>query len=170
MMKKPCSSLVLAALMSVAALAQTKVAVIDFQRAVLGTAEIKKAQADLEANFRPRQEAMQKLERELQQIQTQLQTMAGKLTPQAEADLRAQGARKEREYQRMGEDLQQDVDRERNDILQKAGRQMREIISKLAIDKGMDVVVDSVNTLYFRNALDLTNDAIAAYDAAYPAK
>jgi Skp family chaperone for outer membrane proteins len=96
--------------------------------------------------------------------------MAGKLTPQAENDLRVQGTRKEREYQRQGEDLQQDVDRERNDIIQKSGRQMREIINKLAVDKGMDVIVDSANTLYFKNALELTADAIAAYDAAYPTK
>ncbi len=169
-MKTSIYPLALAALMSVSTTAQTKVAIVDFQKAVLGTAEIKKAQADLEAKFKPRQEAMQKLEKELQQIQTQLQTMAGKLTPQAENDLRAQGTRKERDYQRMGEDLQQDVDRERNDVIQKAGRQMREIINKLAVEKAMDVIVDSANTLYFKNALDLTNDAITAYDAAHPAK
>lgn len=152
------------------AAAQSKVAVVDFQKALLGTAELKKAQADLETRFKPRQDAMQKLQNELQQISGQLQTMAGKLQPQAEQDLRIQGQRKERELQRLTEDLQGDVDRERNDILQKSGRQMREVVSKVSAEKGFDVVVDSSNTLYFKDALDITNDMIAAYDAAHPAK
>lgn len=161
--------MLVAASIAVPAAAQSKVAIVDFQKAIMGTAEIKKAQAALEARFKPRQDAMQKLQNELQQIATQLQTMAGKLPPQSEADLRIQGQRKERELQRMNEDLQGDVDRERNDILQKSGRQMREVVSKMSAEKGFDVVIDSSNTLYFKDALEVTTDAITAYDSAYPA-
>jgi hypothetical protein len=32
------------------------------------------------------------------------------------------------------------------------------------------MVVDISNTVYFKPALEITNDAIAAYDKAYPAK
>jgi hypothetical protein len=49
-------------------------------------------------------------------IQQQLQTNAGKLTPAAEADLNAQGQRKQRELQRMNDDLQADVTAERNEF------------------------------------------------------
>ena len=150
--------------------AQIKVGVIDLQRAILGTAEIKKAQADLEAKYKPRQEAMAKVDKELQQIQGQLQTMAGKLTPQAESDLQSQGTRKQRDLKRMNEDLQADVDRERNEILQKAGRHMTEIIKKLAEEKGLDVILDRNNMLFAKETFDVTNDAIAAYDKAYPVK
>lgn len=159
-----------AALTLVPAAAQVKVGIVDFQKAVLGTAEIKKAQTELEARFKPRQDAMQKLQNELQQISAQLQSMQGKLTPQAESDLRVQGQRKERELQRLNDDLQADVDRDRNDILQKAGRQMREVVSKMAAEKAFDVVIDSANTLFFKDALDVTTEAIASYDKAYPAK
>ncbi len=153
-----------------AGLAQTKVAVVSLQRAVLETAEIKKASADLEAKYRPRQQETEKLQRDLQSIQQQLQTNAGKLTPQAEADLNAQGQRKQRELQRMNEDLQGDVDRDRNDILSKSSQKMQAIVQKLAEAKAIDVVVDVSNTVYFKPALDLTTEAIAAYDKAYPVK
>src|SRR5437870_2877226 len=99
------------------ATAQTKIAIINLQRAVLESDEIKKASAELEAKYKPRQAEMQKIEKELEGIQEQLQKNAGKLTPQGEADLTAQGQRRQRELQRMGDDLQADVDRERNDIL-----------------------------------------------------
>ncbi len=157
------------ALASIAA-AQTKVAVINLQRAVLESEEIKKASSALEAKYKPRQEAIQKLQGEIQAIQQQLQTNAGKLTPQAEADLNAQGQKKQRDLQRAVDDLQADVDRERNDILGKSTQKMGEVVKKLAEEKGFDIVVDISNTVYFKPALEITNDALAAYNKAYPAK
>ena len=47
---------------------------------------------------------------------------------------------------------------------------MKEVVQKLAAEKGVDVIVDEQSTLFFKPALDLTADAIAAYDKAYPAK
>ncbi len=70
----------------------------------------------------------------------------------------------------MNEDLQGDVDRDRNDILSKSSQKMQAIVQKLAEAKAIDVVVDVSNTVYFKPALDLTTEAIAAYDKAYPVK
>ena len=150
--------------------AQTKVAVINLQKAVLESDEIKKASAALEAKYKPRQQELEKLNNEIQMIQQQLQTNAGKLTPQAEADLNAQGSRKQRDLQRKSEDLQADVDRERNEILGKSSQKMGEVVKKLAEEKGYDVVIDISNTIYYKPALEITNDAMAAYNKAYPVK
>lgn len=170
-MFRKCSLLVLLALTSLgAASAQVKVAIINSQQAVLETAEIKKAQVDLETKYRPRQQQMEKMQRELASIQQELQTKQGKIQPSAEQDLISKGTRAQRELQRFGEDLQADVDRERNEILQKASQRMQEAIRRLAEEKGLDVVIDVSNTLYAKPTLDLTKDAIAAYDKANPAK
>ncbi len=150
-------------------LAEAKLAIIDLQKAVLNTVEIKKAQAELETKFRPRQQSMAKLEQDLQQIQTQLQTGAAKMTQQQAEDLQATGTRKQRELQRLGEDLQADVDRERNEILQRSGQRMTEVVKKLAEEKGLDVVIEASNAIFFKSAFDLTADATTAYDKTYPA-
>ena len=150
--------------------AQTKIAIINLQRAVLESAEIKKASAELEAKYKPRQQAIEKLQREIQALQQNLQTNAGKLTQQAEADITAQGQRKQRELTRQTEDLQADVERERNDILGRSSQRMQEVVKKLAEEKGFDVVIDISNTVYFKAALEITTESIAAYDKAYPAK
>jgi outer membrane protein len=47
---------------------------------------------------------------------------------------------------------------------------MQEVVRKLADEKGLDIVVDVTSTVFFKPALDLTAEAIAAYDKAYPAK
>jgi outer membrane protein len=149
--------------------AETKVAVINVQRAVLESEEIQKASAAMEARYKPRQQDIEKLQREMQAIQQQLQAGAGKLTQQAEADLTAQGQRKQRDVQRITEDLQADVERERTEILGKSSQRMTEVVKKLAEEKGYDVVVDVSNTVYFKPALEITAEALAAYNKAYPA-
>lgn len=153
-----------------AGLAQTKVGIINLQRAVLESAEIKKASTELEAKYKPRQTAVEKLQKDLQGIQQNLQSNAGKLTPQAEADLTAQGQRKQRELQRLTEDLQADVERDRNDILGRSSQRMQAVVKKVAEAKGLDVVVDISNAVYFKPALEITTESIAAYDKEYPAK
>ena len=153
-----------------AASAQTKVGIVNVQNAILDTAEIKKAQLELEGRYKPRQQKVETLQRELADLQNKLQTMAGKLTPQAEQEMQVSGQKKQRELQRLTEDLQADVDRERNEILSKSGIRMQEVVKKLAEEKGLDVIMDVASTLYFKPTMELTKDAVVAYDKAYPAK
>src|SRR5579871_4533752 len=77
------------------AAAQTKVAVINLQKAVLESAEIKAASAAMEARYKPRVSQIEALDKEIATIAQNLQTNAGKLTPQAESDLNAQGTKKQ---------------------------------------------------------------------------
>jgi outer membrane protein len=153
-----------------AATAQTKVGIVNLQKAVLDSDEIKKAGADMDAKYKPRQQAAQKIEQELQGIQQQLQNGAGKLTPQAEADLQATGQRRQRELQHLSEDLQNDVTAERNDILQKTSVKMQDVVKQVAETKGLDMVVDTQSAIYFKPAMEITTDVLAAYNKAHPAK
>src|SRR3954451_9522187 len=85
--------------------AQTKVAVINLQRAVFESAEIKKADAQMQATFKPRQDKIDALTKDIAGLSQQLQSSNGKLSPAAEADLQTQGQRKQRDLQRLTDDL-----------------------------------------------------------------
>ena len=148
--------------------AQVKVGVVNFQRAVLATEEMKKASADLLAKYKPRQDQLEKLQKDLTDIQAKLQDPK---TPQnVGADLQVEGTRKQREAQRITEDVQGEAEKDRNEILQRGTQRMTEVVKKLADDKGLDVVVDSANIVFFKPALEITEEAIAAYDKTYPSK
>lgn len=150
------------------AAAQSKVAVIKLQEGLLATAEIKKAQAELQTKFKPRQDSLEKITRELEAIQAKLQDQK---TPPAEAaNLQALGTRRQREAKRIEEDLEADFNRDRQEILGRAGQRMSDVVKKVAEEKSLDMVVDISNTIYVKPALDITNDIVAAYDKAYPAK
>jgi outer membrane protein len=148
--------------------AQMKIGVVNTQQAMLESDEIKKASTELEKKYKPRQDELLKLQNDLQSIQQQIGS--GKLNQQAIADLTATGNRKQRDAQRISDDLQADVDRDRQDVLGKTAQRMQEVVKKLAEEKGFDLVIDVSTTLYFKPAFDLTADALAAYNKAYPAK
>jgi outer membrane protein len=92
------------------------------------------------------------------------------MAPDTEAQLQAQFTQKQKQLQRLSEDLQSDVNNERQEVLGKTGRQMSDVVKKLAEEKGLDMVVDVTNTIYFKPTLEITADATAAYNKAYPVK
>ncbi len=156
------------AALAATASAQVKVAIVNAQKALADSDELKKASAAVEGKYKPRQDELNKLQADLQSIEQQLNS--GKLNQQAAADLQIQGQRKQRDAQRLSDDLQADFEKDRQEILGKASQKLQGVIAKMAEEKGIDLIVDASQALYFKPALDLTNDAIAAYNKAYPAK
>jgi outer membrane protein len=164
--KRVTALLFLAAAMAApsALIAQQTVGIIDVRQALEGTAEIKKKAEQMQATFQPRYDELNKLSQELEEIQKKLQTATGDDGLQ----LQTEGQRKQREAQRLQEDLQTDTDYERNEILQAANQRLRAIVNQVAQEKGLDLVVDISSTIYFSPALDFTNEVVAAYDKAHP--
>src|ERR1044071_9774491 len=100
------AALVGCALFSQTAGAQSKVAVINLQRAVFESAEIKKADAQMQATFKPRQDKIEQLSKEIAELSQQLQASNGRLSARAESRLTVQGQRKQCDLQRVNYDLQ----------------------------------------------------------------
>ena len=148
--------------------AQLKVGIVNFQQALLGTSEMKKASNDLMLKYKPQQDQLETLQKELNEIQAKLQDP--KTTPAMAVDLQADGQRKQRDAKRITEDVQAGAEADRNEILRRGTERMTEVVKKLADEKGLDVVVDSANIVFFKPTLDITQEAIAAYDKAYPPK
>jgi outer membrane protein len=146
-------------------LAQVKVGVVDFQQALLATADMQKQAGKLEQKFKPDQDRLEALSQELQGIQTKLQNAQG----EEAAKLQQEGAEKQREAQRLTEDLQADIDFDRQQILEGGAQRMRAVIDELRASKALDLVIDVSSTLSYNSALDMTTDATAAYDAKHPA-
>lgn len=160
------ASVAVASHLSAQDFAPAKVAIINLQLAVSQTQEIKKDIAIMEAKYSPRQKAIEAIQKELQDIQKQGATP--NLQPGKEAELQATFTTKQKQLQRLQEDLQADVNAERQDVLGRVGRQMADVVKGLAQEKNLDVVIEVSNTLYFKPGLDLTQAASAAYDKAYP--
>jgi outer membrane protein len=149
--------------------AQIKLGVVNFQKAIGDTQELKKAQNDLAAKFKPQQDQYEKANRDFNDLQIQLQNSQGKgLSAAAEVDLQARAQRAQREVERLKEDLDADLQRERDETIQRLGSRMTEIVKKLMDEKGLDAIFDSAALVAFKSTVEITADATAAYDKAYP--
>ena len=148
--------------------AQLKVGIVNFQQALLGTSDMEKASNDLLLKYKPQQDQLEALQKDLNEIQARLQDP--KTPPAMAPDLQADGQRKQREAKRITEDVQASAEADRNDILRRGTERMTEVVKKLADEKGLDVVVDSANIVFFKPTLEITQEAIAAYDKTYPPK
>ncbi|MEP7354485.1 MAG: OmpH family outer membrane protein [Acidobacteriota bacterium] len=153
-----------------AAHAQSRTGVINFQRAVLDTAEIKKALNDLQIKFKPRQEALAKATQDQQDLETQLRASQGQLSSSGAAELQVRAQRKQVDVMRMTEDLNEDVERERDAALQLASTRMQEVLKKVAADKQLDLILDVAGVPFSKPDMDVSDLAVTAYNAAHPVK
>lgn len=154
--------------------APSKVAVINLQEAVVGTAEGKQASKQIQAQFAPRQNELQGIGKQIQDIQQRLQTGANTLSDEEKARLQRQATELQRRGQREEQDYQQDYQDASQDAINHIGQRMLPIVNKYAQQNGYGVVIDTSaqNTPVIYNAaqIDITKQIIKLYDDAYPVK
>ena len=175
---------VLAALLVVSALflqpyavAQTspeKIGVINVQAAIAGTAEGKQASAELQSQFAPRQAEIQNLQKQIEDLQTRMRATANTLSD----DEKARHAREydswSRTLQRKNQDFQDDANEAQQEVVNRIGRKMMDVLDKYAKDNGYTVILDTSSqatpVIYATNQVDVTQDIVRLYDQAYPVK
>jgi outer membrane protein len=154
--------------------APSKVAVINLQEAVAGTAEGKEASRQIQAQFAPRQNELQGLGKQIQDLAQRLQTGANTLSDEEKARLQRTGSELQRREQREEQDFQQDMQDASQDAINHIGQRMMPIVTKYAQQNGYGVVIDTSaqNTpvVYSAAQIDITKDIIKLYDDSYPVK
>jgi outer membrane protein len=167
-----------ALVLGVAALAQaqgqvpTKIAVINVQTAILSTKDGQKAAADLQTQFNPRQQDLEKKQAELTALQDQLRKGSATMSDEAKTklmrDIDATTTRVNRDTQ----DARSDLDEAQGKVMQELGGKMMAVMEKYAVQNGYAVIMDVSNpqtsVLWAASAVDITNDIVKLYDQAYP--
>ena len=151
-----------------------KVGVISIRQAIVTTAEGKMASAELQSKFASRQNEIEGLNKEINDLQQRLTSGAGKLNPEEEARIRADGQRKAQRLERKNTEYQEDLNAEQADIVDRIGRKMMDVLDRYSRENGFVVVLDASaqNTpiLFASTQIDVTQDIVRLYDQAYPVK
>jgi outer membrane protein len=178
-MKSRATIVILALMMLTPALraqsaAPTKIGVISMQAAITGTAEGKQAGAELQSQFAPRQTELQNMQKQMEDDQNRLRTGQTTLSDEEQARLSREYAVLQRTLQRKSQEDQDDLNDAQQDLVNRIGRKMVDILDKYAKDGGYAVVLDSSSQqtpiIYEANQIDITQDIIRLYDQAYPVK
>ncbi|HKV26897.1 MAG TPA: OmpH family outer membrane protein [Candidatus Acidoferrales bacterium] len=162
---------------SAAAVATGKIAVINLQGAIAGTAEGKQASKELQAQFASRQTELENLRKQIADLQQRLQAGATTLSDEEKARLASQGNILTRKFQREQQDLQDDGNDAQQLAINRIGQKMITVLDKFAKQNGYGLILDNGSSaqsspvvLYSANQVDVTQQVIKLYDAAYPAK
>ncbi len=154
-----------------AAIGPVKVAFANIQQIIFTCDEGKREAAVLQQHIDAKNAELQKMQKELEGLRTQLEVQGSKLTDEARADMVETIDIKDTNFQRFQQDTQKDIDSRRGKLQNVIARKMLPIIEKLAKEKGLQVVqfLDTSNIYaYVDPTLVISEEIIKAYNAAYP--
>jgi len=161
-----CPALVLAA--AIGAQAQTKVAVINIQGAIVSTKDGQKAASELNAKTAPKKKELDQKQSDINALQDQLNKGQNTLSDAAKTKIYKDIEEKKKLLQRDVEDAQADLEQEQQKVLQQLGQKMLAVIERYARDNGYSMVVDvsspQTPVLYASPTIDITKEIIALYD------
>ncbi|HEX6545889.1 MAG TPA: OmpH family outer membrane protein [Bryobacteraceae bacterium] len=146
----------------------TKIAVISFQGAIIGTKDGQKAAKELETKFAPKKKQLTDQQTELQSLNDQLRKGSNTMSQEKQAQLEREIEEKNKRFQRDQQDANDEWNAEQQRLLQSLGQRLIAVINKYAKDNGYTMVVDVSNpntpVLYASSAIDITQDIISLYD------
>lgn len=150
------------------------VGIINLRGAIGSTAEGKQASAELQSQFAPRSAEIDNLTKQINDLQQKLQAGQGKLSQEEETRLTAEGQKLTQRLDRRRTDFQEDAGAAQQEVLERIGRKMVDVLDKYARENGFSVVLDTSGQnspiLYASNQIDVTQEIVRLYDQAYPVK
>jgi outer membrane protein len=151
----------------------TKIGVVNVQQAIAASGEGKQAAAELQTQLLPRQQEIESLTKQLNDLQQRLNTDAT-LNDADRSRLSVQGTRSSQRLDRKTNDYQEDVNAARSEILNRIGGKMMNVINRYAQEGNYVAIFDSSaqnsSLLFAAKNVDITQDIIRLYDQANPVK
>jgi len=145
-----------------------KVAVINAQKTLEDSAEGKKAFAQLrERNDKIKRE-LERIDGEIQTLETRYNTQRLTMSDEALMQLSSDLDRKRTERKRYEEDSARDFQRLQFNLTQKIRNEVVPIIHQVAKERGYDIVLDAIGSgvVYWNPVIDITEEVIKRYDAS----
>jgi len=151
-----------------------KVAVVDFERAVVESAAGKKSSEKFNSTLQAKQADLEKRQKDLEDQQKKLQNGARTLSDAVKGDLQKDIDRRTRELQRVNEDAQKELQALRDELLRPIAERASAILNAMAAEQHYTLVVDissqESNVLWANPKNDITAELVKRIDAAAPAE
>lgn len=145
--------------------AQTKVAVVDMQKAIQASSEGKKAKSDLEGDFEKKKKELQKREADLKKMGEDLEKKKSVMSEEALGKKQAEFQEEMMKYRELMGKSQMEIQKKERDLTQPILEKMKKVIEKVGKDKGYSLVLEAnQGIIYFDKAMDLTDDVIKAFE------
>ena len=151
-----------------------KIAILNVRQAIVATSEGKQASAELQSQFAPRQNELEALNKQINDLRQQMAANSSTWSDEQKALAQAKGQRLAQQLDRKQNEMQEDVNAAQSDVVDRIGRKMMDVLDRYARESGFVAVFDSSAQsspiIYAANSIDVTQEIIRLYDQAYPVK
>ncbi|MBI5531968.1 MAG: OmpH family outer membrane protein [Deltaproteobacteria bacterium] len=155
-------------LLSSAASAQMKFAVVDVQRAVMESEDGLRAQATLKKLFDKRQQELDAKQNALQQARDDIEKQSKVLSKEALARRTEEWQRAMVELQGTFVEFNKELQKKQGELTQPILNKVISMLRQLAAQDGYDAIFEKNAVPYARSDLDITDKTIQLYNAGTP--
>jgi outer membrane protein len=147
----------------------TKVGIVNIQAAIVNSNEGQRDFEVLQKKFDPKRTELENLNKEVDELQKKFNTQGDKLNDEARGDLLKQIDGKKKTLQRNYEDANTDIQAQQNEIANRIGQKLVEVLDKYAKDNSYTLILDvsgqSSPVLWAASSVDITKAVVEAYNA-----
>lgn len=152
-------------LMAAAAQAETKVGIVDMQKAIQATSAGKKAKSELEGEFNKKKKELEKKEADLKKMGEDLEKKKSVLSEEALGKKQAEFQEEMLKYRDVVGKSQIEIQKKERDLTAPILEKMRKVIGKIAKEKSYSLILENNQAILFATPeSDLTDEVIKAYE------
>src|SRR5262245_50770022 len=147
----------------------SKVAAVDFERAVVQCSEGKKASEKFNTAVQAKQTELAQRQKDIDDSTKKLQNGARTLSDAAKGELQRDIDKKTTELQRLNEDAQKELETMRDELLRPIAQRATALLNAMAEQSGYTMVIDvsnpQSNVVFVNQKFDITEELIKRIDA-----
>ena len=145
---------------------QAKIGIVDLNRAVNESAQGKKAQSEMTALVKEKQEALDEKGKAVEKLKSEIEKQGTAMSAAARKNKEDDLERLTREYQRALADSQTEVRKKESEITGNIVKELRKIINDVANEEKYDLVLDKNPALvaFADKGIDITDKVIKKFD------
>jgi outer membrane protein len=144
--------------------AQSKIAVVDTQRAVMETEDGLRAQATLKKVFDNKQRELDKKQEDLAREKDDIEKQRDVLSKAALGKRVDKWQREMMALQGVFVDYNKELQKKQGELIEPIGQKIKSTILRVARQDGLDLVIDRQAAPYVRSDLDITDRVITLYN------
>ncbi len=148
--------------------ASVKIGVVDMQAAIMGCNEGQRDFLALQKKFEPKKNEIDGMNKELEDLKKQYSAQGDKLNADARDNMLKQIDAKQKQLNRTLEDAQADAQGQQQEIVNRIGQKMYQVLEKYAKDNGFSLVLDVAGqanpVLWASESTNITPAVVKAYN------
>ncbi len=146
------------------AFAITKIGFVDMEKAVVGTKEFKRGIANFNREFQKEKSVIAAREEKIKKMLEQINKQGFVLTPELKKKKEESFLLEKKKFERYVQDRNEEFEKKRQDMMNKILEKMLKVLKVMGKQKKMTMVLEKKALFYSDDALDLTSQAIIAYN------